>query len=149
MPTFKQKFKQQVSGLALRCASDGATSRHLISQELHDALAEIEAELRKPRSNWRLIAALCGVKSFIAGKAKRLDGGKNHFWSKIKGENGPYSVLDRLAHEAAYHSNVVPAGGIEYTATPTGIRKRELDISGESPTLTLMRKERDWIAEHA
>ena len=147
--TFKHRFTREIGLLACHCASDGSTNYHVISQPLHDALEEILEELARPRSNWRRIAALCGVKSFIADRAKRADGGKNHFWSKLNGNDGPYSVLDRLAHEAASYAHVVPAGRTEFITTEKGIGRRESDISGSSPTLTLMRQERQWIADHS
>ena len=145
--SFKQNFRRQLSLLTMRCASDGRY--HRVSKDLWAAFQEIEAELSKPRTNWRLVAALCGVKSYISDRAKDRDGGVNHFWSRLHGQDGPYRVLDHLAHEAAFHANTLPSGMVEYIGTDRGIAKREADLSGDTPTLNLMRQEQQWINEHS
>ena len=145
--SFKQDFIRQIKMLMIRCATDG--KYHRVSKDLWAAFEEILAELSKPRTNWSLVAALCGVKSYITDRAKGRDGEVHHFWSKLHGMDGPYRVLDRLAHQAAYRASTLPSGMVEYIGTDTGIVKREADLSGDSPTLNLMRQEWQWIMDHS
>ena len=141
--TFKQDFLNSITSLQISISSSGRY--HRASHDLHAALKEIEVELLRPRTNWRLIAALTGVKSYIAGKAKGVDG-VNHFWSRINGPKGPYSVLDGLHFEASFKVNQMPSGMTEFTAN--GARSGEVDTSFNSPTLKLIAEEHAAIVEH-
>ena len=145
----KQHFLDAITTLQIRVASEGRY--HRASRDLHAALSEIEAELLKPRTNWHLVAALTGVKSYISNRAKDRDGGVNHFWTKIHGQDGPYSVLDTLHHDASWKVNQMPSGGTEYIGTPRGlqVRRGEVDTSASSssPTLKLIAEEHAFIVE--
>lgn len=147
--TLKQTFIATMEMLQLKCASDGSQHRHHISQPLCDAMKEIVAELERPRTNWKLVAALTGVKSFIINRAKEPDGNVNHFWSRIS-RDGPYTVLDDLHHRACLHIGKLPSGMMTvFTGTPSGIvmESGEVDTlaSSDSPTLRLIAEERAGI----
>ena len=133
--------------LQIRVASDGRY--HWASRDLHVALTEIETELRRPRTNWHLVAALTGVKSYIAGKRGGPHGSVNHFWSKVHGQDGPYRILDGLHHEASWRVQQMPSGMTESSGGPRGISKREgeVDTSFDSPTLRLIAQEHAAIEE--
>ena len=137
MRSFKQRFIDEVVGLLVRCASDGRS--HSVSQALYDALQEILEELDRPRTNWRLVAALTGVKSWINTGANHKG---NPFWSKLNGvSDGPYLVMDDLHHKACQKVQRLPSGMTEYTATGV-VRHGEVDtsVSPTSPTLQLIAK---------
>jgi hypothetical protein len=145
--TFKQKVTDEVGRLQVRCSTDGVV--HLVSSALWNAMEEIMDELLKPRTNWKLIAALTGVKSYISNGPKGPDGLVNHFWSKLVHVDDPYSVLDDLHHRVCRKVRRLPSGMTEVTTM--GSRHGEVDtsVSSTSPTLSLIAQEREANAAWA
>jgi hypothetical protein len=88
-----------------------------------------------------LVAALTGVKSWISSGANGPDGVVNPFWSKPKGEDGPYSVLDDLHHEVCWKVQRLPSGMTEYTSSGSHHGEVDTSASPTSPTLRIMAQE--------
>lgn len=145
--SFKQRFIDEVTALLQSVSVTPKPGRMLVSRPLHDALIEIIAEVNRPRTDWHLVAALTGVKSYICG-ARPDDVTENHFWEVRSGDDGPsvYGVLDTLHFRAAMRSNVLPSGLSAFgrTGDGVGIQHGEVDTtaSSSSPTLRLIAAER-------
>jgi len=136
--TFKHKVTDEVGWLQVRCSSDGR--HHVVSRALWDAMEEIMVELLRPRTNWKLVAALTGVKSWICSGAKASEAGP--FWSKLHGVDGPYYVLDGLHHDVSRKVQQLPSGMSEYTADGARHGGVDTSVSPTSPTLRLIAVER-------
>lgn len=146
----KQRFADGISDLLASVSVTPEPGRTLVSQPLHEATREIEAEVGRPRTNWHLVAALTGVKSYICG-ARPGNENEHHFWEVRSGDDGPsvYGVLDTLHFRAAMRGNVLPSGLSVFGRTAEGVEVRhgEVDTSAStgSPTLRLIAKERARI----
>jgi hypothetical protein len=100
-----------------------------ITPALKDALVELIDALEA--GNFSKAARLAGVKSYIGGM------------HDVFGEKGTklYSYLDGLAFDLSMKTHQIPPGMAKFTADGVQIAS----VEGDSPTLALMRKERDEI----
>lgn len=146
----KQRFADEVSDLLQSVSVTPEAGRTLVSRPLHDAIREIEAEVGRPRTNWHLVAALTGVKSYICG-ARPDDVTENHFWEVRSGDDGRdvYRTLDSLHFRAASRVGVLPSGITVFgvTADGVGVQHGQVDTqtAPASPTLSLVAEERARI----
>lgn len=144
--TFKQKFTEAIADLLASVSMTPAPSRTVVSQNLFDAIREIEVELTKDRTDWHLMAALTGVKSYLC-TVQRGRTSRESFWSEERGEDevSVYSILDGLHFRAASHVGVLPSGMTEFRGTCEGIavHSGEIDTAASptSPTLRLLAEE--------
>ena len=65
----KQRFIDEVNALLDSVSVTSKPDRTLVSHALHDALIEILAEVNRSRTNWQLVAALTGAKSYVVTTA--------------------------------------------------------------------------------
>lgn len=147
--SFKRMFAEAISDLLSSVCVSPQPSRILISQPLHDAIREIEAEVTKAHTNWHLVAALTGTKSYIC----TLDQGRtvaDPFWAEEREDDvSVYMILDGLHFRAAMKADVLPSGISVFGRTADGIRVRHGEVdtnaSPASPTLRLIAEERARI----
>lgn len=147
--SFKRMFAEAISDLLSSVCVTPQPGRTLVSQPLHDAIREIEAEVAKGRTNWSVVAALTGTKSYICG-ARPEDETEHHFWAEEREDDvSVYMILDGLHFRAAMKANVMPSGLSAYCATPDGVQVRHGEVdtaaSPTSPTLRLIAGERAKI----
>lgn len=146
--SFKQQFTDEINDLLQSISVSPEPGRILVSQALYDAIREIEGEVTRTRTNWKLVTALTGVKSYISGVTGN-ETWDDPFWEQIPAtgtdESGVYGVLDDLHHKASMEIGRMPSGMTMYSATPTGIAVEhgevQTDINPESPTLRLIAEE--------
>ncbi|MEN6643993.1 MAG: hypothetical protein ABFE08_16270 [Armatimonadia bacterium] len=148
--SFKQRFRRDVSDLLASISVDPEPRRTLVSWPLFDALVEIEAEVNSPRTNWHLVAALTGAKSYIVTVpyGRSCD---DPFWAEERADDEPsiYGILDGLHFRAAMRVGVLASGLSVFGGTADGveIRHGEVDTQASpgSPTLRLIAAERARI----
>lgn len=148
--SFKQRFRRDVSYLLASISVDPERGHILVSQPLHDAIREIEAEVNSPRTNWHLVAALTGAKSYIVTvpHGRSCD---DPFWAEERADDEPsiYGILDGLHFRAAMRANVLPSGMSVFGGTAEGIDVRHGEVDTQaapaSPTLRLVAEERARI----
>ena len=148
--SFEQRIAASVADLLLSVAVSPEPGRTLVSQALYDAIREIEAEVTSNRTNWNLVAALTGVKSYIVTvEPSRTIG--DPFWVEQRGEGeaSVYAILDGLHHEVCHKLDRVPSGRTEFRDTPRGAvavsGQVDASASPTSPTLRLIAEERARI----
>jgi hypothetical protein len=148
--SFKRSFAEAISDLLSSVGVTPEPGRTLVSLPLYDAICEIRDEVAKARTNWHLVAALTGTKSYIC----TVDQGRtiaDPFWAEERGDDGPsvYGTLDQLHFRVAMRANVMPSGMTVFVGTPDGIGKQsgEVDTSASptSPTFRLIARERARI----
>lgn len=155
--SFKQQFTDEITDLLHSVSTapeqSGCT---LVSQPLYDAIREIEGEVTRARTNWSLVTALTGVKSYISGVTGK-ETWDDPFWEQIPvtetEEPSIYGILDDLHFRASTKAGRLSSGSVLYFATPTGIAVEhgevQTDINPESPTLRLIAEERARIEADA
>ena len=148
--SLKQEIVTAVSDLLLSVSVTPEPGSTTVSRSLFDAIREIAAEVAKGRTDWHLVAALTGVKSYICG-ARPEDETKCHFWEVRTEDEGRdvYAILDAVHFRAASHVGVLPSGVTAFIGTCEGmaVHSGEIDTSASStsPTLRLIAEERARI----
>lgn len=136
-------FAAEVAELRNMVADTPTPGRILISRELAEAIDEITAACAAPAPDWRLIAALTGVKSYIGGSPADCPD-TLHFWEDLpdgyEGET-PYGFLDALHFEAAQLAGVMPSGLSTFTATGAQHGRVDTEANTDSPTLRRIAEE--------
>ena len=146
--SFKQQFIKDMIELVHSVSVSPEPGRILVSQPLYDAIREIEAEVTRDRTNWKLVTALTGVKSYISGVTGN-ETWDDPFWEQIPAteteEPSIYGILDDLHFRASTKVGRLSSGSVLYFATPTGIAVEhgevQTDINPDSPTLRLIAEE--------
>lgn len=142
--TFKQRFVKEIIGLRHRVTvhPNNADIATLVSGPLYVAICEIETEALQPRANWRLIAALTGVKSLIGGIQEGEPYPEMPFWEQEDDESESlYSILDGMHFRVCMKLNQLPSGMMVFTIEE-GLRHSKIDTSvAESETLKLIEAE--------
>jgi len=141
-------FAAEVAELQGLVADTPTPGRIIISSALMEAIAEIAAAVAAPVPDWRLIAALTGVKSYIGGPPAKCPNTR-HFWDDTpedyEGES-PYGILDALHFEAAQIVGVLPSGLSTFTAT--GAKHGRVDTGAGTGSPTLQRIAEEEAAYH-
>ena len=132
----KQRMNERLTHLRSLLTTDWHGEGVRVTEAVVTAVDEVLVELRKPRTDWYLVATLLACKSYVCGAMFPDEPfcEDNPHNQGVLGEGVTvYSILDSLQFRAAMLANVMPAGMVAYTVE--GKEEERYPRDGDSPTL--------------